>query len=165
MFDYFIRAWLEIKFCGQITRNLEGFFSTPFLERGTGNTRMGAATMFAATEARTCFPCFDEPGTTTILAADAYDGEDDIIFNFRPQGRVRHRDNSRRGPHSYLKHAHHGLEVCKMMLCWPSNSWSIFLADYGFFAGSRLWESIGSGGGPTSFRGQSRCRLTWSVWW
>ena len=26
----FSRAWLEIKFCGAITRNLEGFFSTPF---------------------------------------------------------------------------------------------------------------------------------------
>ena len=35
------RGWLEIKFCGQITRNLEGFFSTPFVERKTGCARSG----------------------------------------------------------------------------------------------------------------------------
>ena len=32
--------------------------------------RLGAATMFAATEARSCFPCFDEPHFKAIFALE-----------------------------------------------------------------------------------------------
>ena len=41
-------------------QTFQGFFSTPFIDPN-GDVKLGAATMFAATEARTCFPCFDEP--------------------------------------------------------------------------------------------------------
>ena len=81
---YYFSAWLEIKFCGQITRNLEGFFTTPFVERGTGNTRMGAATMFAATEARTCFPCFDEPDLKAVFAIETTVDEDLTVISNMP---------------------------------------------------------------------------------
>ena len=32
--------------------------------------RLGAATLFAATEARSCFPCFDEPNFKAIFALE-----------------------------------------------------------------------------------------------
>ena len=78
------RAWLGIKFCGRITQNLEGFFSIPFLERETGSTRLGAATMFAATEARSCFPCFDEPDLKAVFALETTVDEDLTVISNMP---------------------------------------------------------------------------------
>ncbi len=63
------RAWLTIKFSGKINTNLEGFFSLPYRDR-EGEMRRGAATMFAATEARSCFPCFDEPEFKAVFALE-----------------------------------------------------------------------------------------------
>ena len=78
------RAWLSIKFCGCISTNLEGFFSNPFIERGTGLTRTGAATMFAATEARSCFPCFDEPDLKAVFAIETTVDDDLMVISNMP---------------------------------------------------------------------------------
>ena len=63
------RAWLSIKFKGVISSNLEGIFSTPYVD-AKGEKHLGASTMFAATEARTCFPCFDEPEFKAVFALE-----------------------------------------------------------------------------------------------
>ncbi len=63
------RAWLTLSFSGKISSNLEGFFSLPYRNKN-GETKKGAATMFAATEARTCFPCFDEPEFKAVFALE-----------------------------------------------------------------------------------------------
>ena len=78
------RAWLGISFRGEISRNLEGFFSTPFVERNTGVSRLGASTMFAATEARSCFPCFDEPDFKAIFAIETTVDEDLTVISNMP---------------------------------------------------------------------------------
>ncbi len=54
------RAWLTVKYHGQLSHNLEGFFVFPCKNRD-GETVVGAATMLAPTHARSVFPCFDEP--------------------------------------------------------------------------------------------------------
>ncbi|TRY75825.1 hypothetical protein TCAL_11865 [Tigriopus californicus] len=63
------RAWLSIRFKGKISNGLEGFFSNPYVNK-QGEKCLGAATMFAATEARTCFPCFDEPEFKAVFALE-----------------------------------------------------------------------------------------------
>lgn len=40
------RSWLSIHFSGKISPHLEGFFSTPYVDRN-GEKHLGAATMFA----------------------------------------------------------------------------------------------------------------------
>ena len=47
------RAWLGIRFRGKILDGMQGLFSTTYVDKN-GDRRLGAATMFAATEARTC---------------------------------------------------------------------------------------------------------------
>ena len=47
------RAWLGIHFRGNILDGMQGLFSTTYVDKN-GERRLGAATMFAATEARTC---------------------------------------------------------------------------------------------------------------
>ena len=59
----------------------QGFFSSPFTDKN-GDVRLGAATMFAATEARTCFPCFDEPDLKSVFAIETtVDDELQVISN------------------------------------------------------------------------------------
>ena len=63
------RAWLSVKFAGKIGNGMEGFFSAPYVNKN-GETKLGAATMFAACEARSCFPCFDEPSFKAVFALE-----------------------------------------------------------------------------------------------
>ena len=73
-----------MSFKGEMSRNLEGFFSTPFVERHTGISRLGASTMFAATEARSCFPCFDEPEFKAIFAIETTVDDDLMVISNMP---------------------------------------------------------------------------------
>ena len=63
------RAWIHISFSGKLSQSLEGFFCNPYYDKD-GQLCLGAATMFAATEARSCFPCFDEPHFKAIFALE-----------------------------------------------------------------------------------------------
>lgn len=89
------RVWLKMGFAGTLSRNLEGFFSIPFAvaKRSSGttttatcskSTRLGAATMFAATEARSCFPCFDEPDLKAVFAIETTVDEDLAVISNMP---------------------------------------------------------------------------------
>ena len=46
--------------------------------------RLGAATMFAATEARSCFPCFDEPHLKAIFALEVTVDSDLMVISNMP---------------------------------------------------------------------------------
>lgn len=51
---------IDIKFTGNITNNLVGFYRTSYTDL-EGNVRWLATTQLASVYARTVFPCFDEP--------------------------------------------------------------------------------------------------------
>lgn len=50
---------LEIKFQGELNNKMHGFYRTSY--ELNGQKHWGAATQFEATDARRCFPCWDEP--------------------------------------------------------------------------------------------------------
>ncbi len=77
------RAWLGIKFAGDVLDGMQGLFSTPYLDRN-GERHLGAATMFAATEARTCFPCFDEPEFKAVFALEVTVDEHLVVISNMP---------------------------------------------------------------------------------
>merc|ERR1711953_1544948 len=47
-------------------------------------SRLGAATLFAATEARSCFPCFDEPNFKAIFALEVTVDSDLMVISNMP---------------------------------------------------------------------------------
>lgn len=77
------RAWLRIDFEGAIRSQCEGLYTCPFVDKN-GESRLGAATMFAATEARTCFPCFDEPEFKAVFALDVTVDDEYIVVSNMP---------------------------------------------------------------------------------
>ena len=52
-------AELYLEFTGELNDKLHGFYRTAY--QAGGQKRWGAATQFEATDARRCFPCWDEP--------------------------------------------------------------------------------------------------------
>jgi puromycin-sensitive aminopeptidase len=50
---------LKLEFTGELNDKMHGFYRTSYSV--DGSQRWGAATQFEATDARRCFPCFDEP--------------------------------------------------------------------------------------------------------
>ena len=78
-----LRAWLLMSFEGRLSQNLEGFFCNPYTDED-GNVQVGAATMFAATEARSCFPCFDEPHLKAIFAIEVTVDSDLMVISNMP---------------------------------------------------------------------------------
>ena len=76
------RAWLLLSFSGRLSQNLEGFFCNPYTDQD--GVQIGAATMFAATEARSCFPCFDEPHFKAIFAIEVTVDKDLMVISNMP---------------------------------------------------------------------------------
>jgi puromycin-sensitive aminopeptidase len=54
-------AKLRIKFSGVIGERMFGFYRSSYTLSGSGERKFMAATQFEATDARRCFPCWDEP--------------------------------------------------------------------------------------------------------
>ena len=95
------RAWLLIEFHGKLTQNLEGFYCNPYKDPD-GNLRTGCATMFAATEARSCFPCFDEPDFKAIFALEVTVPKKLMVISNMPVMDTEYVDNNRQKLH--VKH-------------------------------------------------------------
>lgn len=53
-------ATLEMKFTGELNDKMKGFYRSKYFNL-TGDERYAAVTQFEATDARRCFPCWDEP--------------------------------------------------------------------------------------------------------
>ena len=62
-------AWqLRISFRGILNDKLHGFYRSTYKD-DTGKTHIIAATQFEATDARRCFPCWDEPNFKAVFAS------------------------------------------------------------------------------------------------
>ena len=77
------RAWIQITFKSALSQSLEGFYSNPYVDKN-GCTKLGAATLFAATEARSCFPCFDEPNFKAIFALEVTVDQNLLVISNMP---------------------------------------------------------------------------------
>lgn len=93
------RGWITIRFSGKISDGLQGFYSLPYHD-ANGDRQVGAATMFAATEARTCFPCLDEPDFKAVFAVEVtVDSHLRVIGNMPVMDSVFSRGRQRRTDH------------------------------------------------------------------
>ena len=92
------RAWLGIHFRGNILDGMQGLFSTTYIDKN-GKRRLGAATMFAATEARSCFPCFDEPDFKAIFALEVTVPKKLMVISNMPVMDTEYVDNNRQKLH------------------------------------------------------------------
>jgi puromycin-sensitive aminopeptidase len=54
-------ATLEMDFTGELNDKMKGFYRSKYLGNGGSEERYAAVTQFEATDARRCFPCWDEP--------------------------------------------------------------------------------------------------------
>jgi puromycin-sensitive aminopeptidase len=61
-------AVLEMDFTGELNDKMKGFYRSKYVINGS-EERYAAVTQFEATDARRCFPCYDEP------AIKAYAGD------------------------------------------------------------------------------------------
>src|SRR3989338_3777353 len=59
---------LEIKFQGELNNKMHGFYRTSY--ELNGQKHWGAATQFEATDARRCFPCWDEPAKKATFSVE-----------------------------------------------------------------------------------------------
>lgn len=78
------KAKLQICFSGELNDKMHGFYRT-WYELEKGKKTWGAATQFESTDARRCFPCWDEPAKKAtfelnIIVPKAYS----VIFNTDP---------------------------------------------------------------------------------
>lgn len=71
-------AVLEMNFTGELNDKMKGFYRSKYLGNGGSEERYAAVTQFEATDARRCFPCWDEPALKSTF---------DIILTI-PQDRV-----------------------------------------------------------------------------
>uniref|UniRef100_A0A182YTI1 Aminopeptidase N-like N-terminal domain-containing protein n=1 Tax=Anopheles stephensi TaxID=30069 RepID=A0A182YTI1_ANOST len=53
-------AKLTVKFSGELNDKMKGFYRSKYFS-ATGEERYAGVTQFEATDARRCFPCWDEP--------------------------------------------------------------------------------------------------------
>lgn len=61
---------LKIKFEGELNDKMHGFYRTSY--ELNGEKKWGAATQFEATDARRCFPCWDEPDKKATFSVTIY---------------------------------------------------------------------------------------------
>ncbi len=59
-------GWLEVPFSGTLDSQLRGFYSGTLFDV-EGRENVFAATQFQTTDARRCFPCFDEPAFKAVF--------------------------------------------------------------------------------------------------
>ena len=77
-------AELDLVFTGELNDKMHGFYRTAYTVKG--EKRWGAATQFEATDARRCFPCWDEPACkATFQAALTVPESVVVLSNMPPQ--------------------------------------------------------------------------------
>lgn len=71
-------AVLEMDYTGELNDKMKGFYRSKYVVNGGTEERYAAVTQFEATDARRCFPCWDEPALKATF---------DILLTI-PQDRV-----------------------------------------------------------------------------
>jgi puromycin-sensitive aminopeptidase len=59
-------AILHVEFAGELVEALAGLYKSPY-KRADGTSAWAAVTQFQATDARRCFPCWDEPDKKAVF--------------------------------------------------------------------------------------------------
>ena len=86
------KAFLNINFEGELNDQMHGFYRT-WYELEKGKKTWGAATQFESTDARRCFPCWDEPAKKATFELGITVPKDyTVIFNIDPE-KIENLDN------------------------------------------------------------------------
>jgi len=86
------KASLQICFSGELNDQMHGFYRT-WYELEKGKKTWGAATQFESTDARRCFPCWDEPAKKATFELGITVPKDyTVIFNTDPE-KIENLDN------------------------------------------------------------------------
>jgi puromycin-sensitive aminopeptidase len=75
-------AELDLEFSGELNDKMHGFYRTAYTVKG--EKRWGAATQFEATDARRCFPCWDEPSRKATFQATLTVPENLVVLSNMP---------------------------------------------------------------------------------
>ncbi|CAH0753049.1 unnamed protein product [Bemisia tabaci] len=62
-------ASLSCSFVGELNDKMKGFYRSKYISSATKEETYAAVTQFEATDARRCFPCWDEPAVKAIFSA------------------------------------------------------------------------------------------------
>ena len=79
-------AELHLEFTGELNDKMHGFYRTAYAVNG--KKRWGAATQFEATDARRCFPCWDEPARKATFEAAVTVPEHVVVLSNMPPRQV-----------------------------------------------------------------------------
>ncbi len=85
---------LRIRFTGTLNDQLHGFYRSTFTDT-EGNERVVALTQFESTDARRCFPCWDEPEYKAVFGAKLHVEPGLAAFSNGPEIRRKHLDNGK----------------------------------------------------------------------
>jgi puromycin-sensitive aminopeptidase len=77
---------LDLAFSGELNDKMHGFYRTAYTVKG--EKRWGAATQFEATDARRCFPCWDEPARKATFTASLTVPEQVVALSNMPPRKV-----------------------------------------------------------------------------
>ena len=75
-------ASLSCKFKGELNDMMRGFYRSKYTEKG--EERYGACTQFEATDARRCFPCWDEPAIKATFDITVSAPKDRVVLSNMP---------------------------------------------------------------------------------
>lgn len=90
-------ATLTLTFTGELNDKLAGFYRSAYpAPDGSGETRHLAVTQFEPTDARRCFPCWDEPALKATFGMTLTVPDDRVALSNMPEKEVR-RDADRPG--------------------------------------------------------------------
>ncbi|XP_035785983.1 aminopeptidase Ey-like [Anopheles albimanus] len=80
---------LRIRFENEIRTDVSGFYYFTYPAADTGEQQFGAVTQFEAIDARTAFPCYDEPGLRATFTITIESGFETKVYSNMPVASVK----------------------------------------------------------------------------
>ncbi len=79
-------AWLLVTYAGTLNDQMRGFYRSKYpAPDGSGEERYCATTQFEATDARRCFPCWDEPAWKSTFSISVIAPKDRTVHSNMPE--------------------------------------------------------------------------------